>query len=74
MLLFRSEAHLNRWRQAQQMPRGETLSLAQIWALAKAWYGDRLQPDFTGRTIAEAHHIFSQLGLTAPFWYLQSDS
>jgi hypothetical protein len=56
------------------MPRGETLSLAQIWALAKTWYGDRLQPDFTGRTVAEAHHIFSQIGLTSSFWYLQSDS
>jgi len=74
MLLFRSEAHLNRWCQARQLPRSEILSLDQIWALAKAWYGDRLQPDFTGRTIAEAHRIFSQLGLTSPFWYLPSDS
>jgi hypothetical protein len=56
------------------MPRGEILSLDQIWSLAKAWYGDRLQPGFTGRTIAEAHHIFNQLGLTSPFWYLPADS
>jgi hypothetical protein len=46
------------------------LSVEQGWNLAKAWYGDRLSPDFRGRTSAEAEAIFHKTGLTSVFWRL----
>jgi predicted DNA-binding ArsR family transcriptional regulator len=44
------------------------LSLAQVWALAQAWYGDRMHPDFRGRTSEQALGIFARVGLTSAFW------
>jgi hypothetical protein len=46
------------------------LSVEQSWNLAKAWYGDRLSPDFRGRSVAEAEAIFHKKGLTSAFWRL----
>ncbi len=44
------------------------LSLERTWALARAWYGDRLEPGFRGRSAAEVAAIFRQVGLTSAFW------
>ena len=54
-------------------PRGEILSLERSWSLAKAWYGDRLSPEFRGRTAAEAEAIFCGEGLTSAFWRLSGE-
>ena len=56
------------WRRATGEPRGEILPLARVWTLAQAWYGDRMAPDFRGRTTAQATDIFARLGLTSAFW------
>jgi len=56
------------WRQATGEPRGEVLTLARVWTLAQAWYGDCMAPDFRGRTVAQATDIFARLGLTSAFW------
>jgi hypothetical protein len=50
------------------MPAGEVLSVGQVWALSRLWYHNRLSPAFKGRSLAEAHEIFEQLGLVSPFW------
>jgi hypothetical protein len=50
------------------MPLGELLTYEQVWELSKLWYGNRLSPDFKGRTIEEVNRIFEQLGLNGPFW------
>ncbi len=42
--------------------------LWRAWALAQAWYGDRMAPDFHGWTVAQATDIFARLGLTSAFW------
>jgi hypothetical protein len=68
MLLFRSEEQVDAWCAATGEPRGEVLTLAQVWTLSQAWYGDRMDPDFRGRTHEEAARIFAYLGLTAAFW------
>jgi len=68
MLLFRDEAHLGNWCQRQGRPRGEIVSPAQVWALAKAWYHNRLDPTYSGRSLAEAEAIFRKVGLTSSFW------
>ena len=47
--------------------------MEQTWLLAKAWYHDRLRPDFRGRTPAQAQDIFRRLGLTSAFWSLAAE-
>jgi hypothetical protein len=44
------------------------LPLSRVWELAQAWYRDRLDPGFRGRSLEEASAIFRELGLTSPFW------
>lgn len=54
------------------MPRGESLPLSKVWELAQAWYHNRLDPGFRGRSLEEAGAIFRALGLTSPFWSTES--
>ena len=68
MLLFRSKEDVQAWCAQRDMPVGAMLTVAQVWKLSQLWYGDRLSPDFNGRSVAEAHQIFASLDLTGPFW------
>jgi len=69
MLLFRSEDHIERWReQWGEQPRGGTMSLETCAKLAYDWYHDRLNPDGRRKTPDEAKRIFDELGLTGEFW------
>lgn len=68
MLLFRSEEEIDRWCAAAGEPRGEAVPLRQVWDLSRAWYGNRMSPDFRGRTVEQAVEIFNQAGLTSDFW------
>ncbi len=49
---------------------GAVLTLDLTWALAKAWYHNRLSPTFRRRTLDEAQSLFDELGLTGDFWRL----
>ena len=68
MLLFRSEEGIDRWAEARGLTRGESLSLERIWELSRLWYGARLDPNYRGRSAAEAEAIFRRVGLTSSFW------
>ena len=68
MLLFRSEEAAAAWCARRGYPLGAILTLEQTWDLAKAWYGDRLDPTFRGRSREAAQAILHRLGLTGPFW------
>ncbi|HXG93826.1 MAG TPA: hypothetical protein VNN73_15885 [Blastocatellia bacterium] len=71
MLLFRAEEHVEKWCADWNLSRGETLSPDKCWQLAKVWYSaDRREPDWRRRTADEAESLFSELGLTSPFWRL----
>jgi hypothetical protein len=70
MLAFRSEGTLEQWLAATGNPRGYVLSLEQMNGLARAWYGDRLSPDWTRASPAEAEATFARFGLTGDFWRL----
>jgi hypothetical protein len=70
MLLFRSEQHVQRWCAQWNRERGGTLSLSQGWKLAKAWYGDRLNPNWRPKTSEEAQRAFGEIGLKGSFWKL----
>ena len=68
MLLFRSEGEIDDWCAATGEPRGEALPLQQVWELSQAWYGNRMDPDFRGRSIEQVVELFSRFGLTSEFW------
>jgi hypothetical protein len=71
MLLFRSEEHVDRWCVQRGVSRGERFSLEQCWALAQAWYHNRLEADWRRRTPDEAEALFASLGLRSDFWRLR---
>ena len=68
MLLFRSEAHLDRWL-AGRAP-GATIPITKLAELAAAWWHDRLSPDWRPRTREQSQAILGRLGLRGPFWSL----
>ncbi len=72
MLLFRSEEHIDRWCAFRGLPRGGTMSVAQCWQLARAWYGDKLRPDWRRKSLEEAEATLAAIGLTGPFWRLRA--
>ncbi len=57
-------------RSEETVDGGATLELPQLWALARAWYGNRLDPAWRPRTRDEAQHILSSVGLRGAFWDL----
>jgi hypothetical protein len=71
MLAFRSEEHVERWCRTRGVAKGAVFGLDQMWALARAWYDDKLSPDWRRRTPEEAEAIFAAAGLTGDFWRLQ---
>jgi alkylmercury lyase-like protein len=72
MLAFRSEEHVDRWCRSLRIPRGASFSLEQAWQLGRAWYSDKLSPDWRRATPDEAEAIFASIGLTGDFWRLRS--
>ncbi len=74
MLLFRSKEHAEEWCAQMKMPVGKMLTFEQVWELSKLWYRDRLSHEFKGRTVAEAHQIFEQLGSRSQFWRFDASS
>lgn len=70
MLLFRSGEHVSRWNEARGSETGGLLTADQGWRLARAWFDDRLSPDWRRPTPDEAGKIFAAIGLTGPFWQL----
>jgi hypothetical protein len=68
MNLFRSEEHARRWLEARGYDDGETIGVAQLCELARAFYGNRLAPDWRPRTREETQAILDSVGLTGPFW------
>lgn len=70
MLLFRSEEHVRLWTERRGNSIGATLAPEQGWRLAKAWFEDRLSPDWRRKTTEEARAVFEEIGLTGSFWEL----
>ena len=68
MLVFRSEAHVDRWLAGR--PRGAVIPVSQLAELANAWWGDRLAPDWQPHTREQNQAILTRLGLTGEFWRL----
>ena len=73
MLFFRSEERVREWCRAQGVPVRPLVRMDQLWGLAQAWYGTRLQPDSRRPKPAEMREIFAGLGLAGDFWDPESD-
>jgi hypothetical protein len=73
MLFFRSEGRVREWCLAFGSPVRPLVSIGQLWGLAQAWYGNRLQPDSRRPQPREMREIFSDLGLAGDFWDPESD-
>ncbi|HSS80891.1 MAG TPA: hypothetical protein VLK24_06805 [Gaiellaceae bacterium] len=70
MNLFRSEEHTARWLEENGYEPGATMPLRQLCALAVAWWGDRLDPDWRPHTREQNQALLESVGLTGPFWQL----
>jgi len=68
MNLFRSEEHIARWLGGGE--RGATSSVVKLSELARAWWDDRLSPDWAPHTRDQNMAILERLGLTGDFWEL----
>jgi hypothetical protein len=51
---------------------GERVALETLSALARDWYGDRLDPAWRPRTAEASQRILGAHGLTGQFWRLTS--
>jgi hypothetical protein len=68
MLLFRSEAHVDRWLGGRR--KGAVVPISQLAELAARWWGDRLSPDWQPHIREQNQAILEGVGLTGPFWSL----
>jgi hypothetical protein len=66
MRLFRSEEQVR----GEYPAPGAIFPAAQLWLLARAWYGDRLAPDWGPRTPADSQQVLHEAGLRGSFWRL----
>lgn len=57
-------------RSGEGVTTGELVDLATLAELARRWYGNRLDPDWRPRTLAESQAILEAVGLTGEFWRL----
>ena len=71
MLHFRSEAHIDRWCLARDLPRGGVLTPEQGWGLAHGWYKDKVKPDWRRHTLEETEALLEDAGIKGPFWNLR---
>jgi hypothetical protein len=74
MQLFRSEEHVTAWCRQRQREPGAVFGLDRMWALADAWYRDRLEPTFRRRSVREAEELFDSIGLTGEAWRLGGEA
>jgi hypothetical protein len=68
MNLFRSEEHIERWLGGR--PPGATIGVTTLNELARAWWSDRLAPNWRPHTRGQNQAILDRIGLTGPFWRL----
>ena len=61
---------MDHWLRETRNAKGAVVPLAQVWKLAKAWYGDPRDRGWRPRTRDESQRVISSVGLTSDFWEL----
>ena len=60
-------------RSGDELPAGgASMDAGRLHELARRWYGDRLSPDWSPRTLEQSQSILDALGLIGPFWRLDT--
>lgn len=59
---------MDRWCAERHIARGSVVPLAQVWQLARPWYADRLDYEWTPRTPETTEQLLSAAGLSGEFW------
>ena len=58
-------------RSEEEVPEGgAAIPVDTLAALAREWYGDRLDPDWRPRSLDDSQRILERHGLTGAFWRL----
>lgn len=70
MLLFESEAEIERWSQEHRIAKGDIQPIQNIWEFARVWYGNHLNPEWEKWTNQQAVEIFQRFGLTHDVWHI----
>jgi len=70
VLPFRSEKDIDAWSNRHAIPKGAVVPIAQVAELARRWYGQYADRDWKKWSVAQARHIFEQVGLVGRFWVL----
>jgi hypothetical protein len=65
---FRSTKEVDRWCSDHALPRGATMSIPQLWAFARDWYGGYVSQPWHKRTPAEVSALFIKHDLLGDFW------
>lgn len=68
--LFCTRKHAEQWTDEHAPSQGYIAAARTVWDLAQAWYGDRIDPDFTPRTREHNQRPLEDRGLTGEFWRL----
>lgn len=68
MNLFRSEEHIGRWLGGREP--GATISVVELSELARAWWDDRISPDWVPHPREQNQAVLDGLGLRGDFWHL----
>ena len=68
MLFFRSEEKVASYCAQRGVAPGAILTRDQLWQLSQAWYGNRADRAFHGRTPAQVEALLTSLGLDTGFW------
>jgi hypothetical protein len=55
---------------SEEPARGEPVPAPRLLALARPWYGGRLDPGWRPRSRAESQRLLSAAGLQGEFWNL----
>lgn len=74
MLIFETEAQVDHWARKHNIPKGDIQPIGKIWAFAKKWYGNHLNPGWTKWTTDDAARIFKEFELDGEIWNLDSSN
>ena len=70
MQLFRSEEDIADWSAATRTPVGAVFAPERLWELARRWYDDRFDLDWSRRPVEVRQGILTEVGLVGGFWNL----
>ena len=65
---FCCEADADDWCKRHNLPRGEVMTISELWNFAQDWYGTYLTQDWRKRSREEVRALFSRHGLNSDFW------